>query len=670
VSAIIVLLASTGTAAQMYDTDVEVNISQTDIVLGDNLTMAVSLDGFDEERYTYEFVFGGEPVETTETVVEHPVTGMDTLAVRVLNGSETIAEGHPDRSYGIEPPEELVQIAVPDTVEPGETFNATAVLSADLQMDLEYQWREIDVVTGSPDLLDQTGPTIALTAQEDETPPNAHLDLEVTDSDGHVLDETQADIEWDLYNPDVDGIEGTYEEGYVELEITRSRIQDHPEARIGTSLTAWDRIQLDQQYRGGGIELILEQVDTDELSPPDDLLPYTAVDISGRNVESLELYPIANVEKEWLAENGLLVSETQAHISYYRIEDGEWERLPSERSHSTFEEEMEYAGGVPDEEEGYVGLRADEAKAQEQGAFQLGEETRIVIAGETTGLDLGRFAVGPDGQCEEFEEGAPVPPGWEEIDVSCDVHRDAQNTHELLDRWEDEEGYEIPERFEENISAVRGMIEDYDVYEARQKLDTLRQTMNQYREKQQRIERIETEFEQEVDIERRLPPDIRDEYNRSEKLEDLIDEFRTHMEERNVSAAERTLDQIEEQQDRDIEQWQHRNALVEEIDSLRQRDLDESQQEQVREAERLLEEGNLTAAEEQLRPVQEAFQRSEMRAMIESVVRSIISDILGLDLGAEPETDETERDPRQERSTENESLMDDAGEGSVPPGGR
>lgn len=654
---VVLALTAAGAAATPHDYDVTANLSETDLDMGQTVTMSVSLDGFNESDYSYRFNFGGQTINTTETTVEAEVGDDEPISVQVMNGSTVVAEDQP--SYRLEVPDDYVQIDIPDEIEPGDTFEATATIDGEVREDYRYEWRE-SRVTGEDfsTELEETGPTVTLEAREDgRAPDSASIQVHVMEDDEDRVGEAEAQINWELYSPDVEGLDASYDNGSVTISVTEQRLEEYPEVRMGSALRGWSRVRLSGRRSAGGVELMLEQVEAEEIDAPEDIVIYSVVDVSGENLDGLELQPTANIERDWLEEHGLLVSSSHAHISYYRIEDGDWERLPSRPGYSSLDSA--------------IGLDPEYDHDREtQNPYILSGETRIAIAGDTSGIDFGRFVIGPEDQCEEFDEDEPIPPGWEEIEINCEVHEDAQQFQERLDHFTGEEaGLEFPEAFEDNVTALRSLIDQYRIQEAKQRFDQLRQQIEQYQERQQEVEMLERRFERYVEEMERIPEQFRDDYERPEDVKELIDEYENQIEQRNITAAERTLEQIIERERGARQRVMRMAELQNEIERIRERDLSQDQQEQVDQAEQLLDQGNITAAEQRLGSVQEDFQRSELRQVIASVVRDVLTDLLGLDLGGDSQSQQQAQQDQGQQLQTNRSTDSQAGSRTGPADG-
>ncbi|MFB6209133.1 MAG: hypothetical protein ABEJ56_03265 [Candidatus Nanohaloarchaea archaeon] len=148
----------------------------------------------------------------------------------------------------------------------------------------------------------------------------AEIQVRVRDQDGKEVGTAEKQVEWDIPNVNIEGLNIDYSSDSLTATISEEKME-RAQFRAGTSIEAWNEIRLDESNVVGGVELKLEDLDTSNYEDDNDLIPYSVVRLSGENVEGLELDLTSNIPYDWLVENDLIVSRREADVSYYRIED-------------------------------------------------------------------------------------------------------------------------------------------------------------------------------------------------------------------------------------------------------------------------------------------------------------------------------------------------------------
>jgi hypothetical protein len=238
------------------------------------------------------------------------------------------------------------------------------------------------------------------------------------------------------------------------------------------------------------------------------------MEVSGKNVQGLAVKPTATISKDWLRKHNLMLSRDKAKAGLYEITDG-WKQI------STAQRETRA--------EGYIDITTDGGPdSSRYFIMESGSEVLGVAGGEGF---VGRYAVSPKGECEELSEEEPLPPGWEKIEADCQLHEQAERMKERLEemtgRWD-----ETSEELEEQKEKVKEEIENYRLNEAEEMMEELQEERERTRERESRARRLppgvtlenQTRKElQELNLSGRLPDNLSDGYNRSEKLDELFE---------------------------------------------------------------------------------------------------------------------------------------------------
>ena len=671
---VLISLTTVTTAELTSDDQVTLELSETEMTVGDTITATVSLANHSESNYTYQYQIGAGPyINRSQPVTNLTVSDQSAQVITVYPMQDGERVGPQDYvDINVEEVEYEITIeTTPSEVTPGNVLNATVYVNGEVRDDLHYTWEEREITGGEfSSELETDGPRVTVQTRDDgQAPEDANLHVIVREeAEGEYYESTEQTITWDPVNPDVDGIEAEYSDGEADLAVTEEKLDEYPEIRLGTAIDGWSMIELLGTDVAGGTEVTLTQVDADELDVPDNLVVYSAVDITGENIDGLTIFHRANVDKDWLREHDLLVYDDQAHVSFYAIRDGEWHRLPSETGYSDLEDHVEI-------EQAY---REDNTNEQ----YRLDGSTTIVLAGDTTGIDFGRFAVGPEDQCERLEEDEILPPGWEEINATCDVHRNAQQLEENLDRiaegitnpeeeirrGDDVEQYEPPEEFSERIEDIRNQIDAYELVEAEERMETLEEDYQEDRESwydiqqlRNRHERRQAPLEEMNDTLEDLPEEFREQYDGLERMQNMTDSFEGALEDGNATLAEQRYEELREFGQNEERELRRMVPVAREIKNIREQDLNENQTAMIDEAEDDLIAGNIRAAEEQVREVQEQL-RDDQPNIIE-IIRNIIAEILG---GGSPDQ-AVRQAPAEPQQEDRQREFSEGENGTVPP---
>ncbi len=342
-------------------------------------------------------------------------------------------------------------------------------------------------------------------------------DINVTGEE--VVDEPEPEP---VFDPDVEGFEVDYHDSGAEITVSGEELRERPGVLLGESISAWHEVTVqparDTRDRGGVVVELEEETDYDL---PDDLVVYSVVEVSGENLDVIELYIDADVSSAWVSSNDLFITRRHADVSFYRIEGGDWNRIDSDIRRGSKE---------------HLDLRTDR---EADTSVEDGE--MIAIAGDPEGLEHGRFAAGPDGSCEELEEDDPIPPGWEEIPVSCDIHQEKERSEDRildeLDRLERRTDLSEDEVQEMRVD-VQNHLEDYEVAEARNIVESyeIQRNLGEMEERIEQMERAGIEGSEDIS-------------SQKSEVEYLLNQGET-------GAAERELSQLNDQMHQHQEEMQ------------------------------------------------------------------------------------------------------------------
>ncbi len=696
VAVTLLLLLATGVASgELSDEHIELVVEQTELDQGDTLEARVDLsDRLNDTGYVYVFTLGDEEFQTDDPEFTRDVhdTSIDRLTVYV-NDTETgdtardsvhITVDEPDdeelcheefrdayesaeetdlctdetaemqcphdtsitrsatdgciitelADQGWERVEDTdedededitydVELSVsPTAVAHGEHIEATVRVNGEVRDDLEYEWNQRNVLTRDDELPDVSEPRITIIARDDGRTPEALLHVHVLD-DGALIGRAEAEIEWTVYEPDVDGLDVAYHDSSIDVAMTEAELDDRPQFRAGTSLDAWDEIQLDGRHVTGGIEMELRELTEQDYETEDTLIPYAVVQITGENLDGLGLHITADVANDWLLDHDLIMTDRHADISFYRVDGSSWEQLPSLTTRSQIDD--------------HVGLRSDPTRTSDRHEFHVsGDAVTIGIAGDPNGIDVGRFAVSPDDVCDELRDGEPVPGGWEEIDVPCDVHERVEHVEDRLygmaERM-DSDAEEVNIDLDARVSDIEQLIETYRLYEAEEEIEELqlelREAIREHRDTRTRDTPEDQQDEMEMQIQRqmidRYPEELHDLYERPEHIQDLYDRHQELLEAGEQREAGELMQEIrDEKQDTDAYQRLERAGNIHRtIERLLDRDeLDDDHAQDLEEAERLLlEEHDIDTAETMVEDVESDLQTARMRDAVRRMLQ-------------------------------------------------
>jgi len=626
IAVLCVFITSSGTADLTND-DINLSLSEKEIVQGDTIEATVSLQGHDESNYTFDFTVDrdGQVVTSNDTSANITVLReAHSIAVWPKQDGERL-EYRDNVDIEVEESNDFGQIRLdPAEIVPGEPFTATVTIDGEEREDLTYEWNVAKVTgEGYSDTRKNSGPTVTLTAREDgRAPEDASIEVEVREGD-EELGELWRAVEWDTYEADVDGIDAVYGDGYAHVEIAEDRLEDDPTVRLGTSITGWKNIQFNNFRVGGGIEMNLTEVPPDTVAVGDDLVVYAAMEVTGTSLQGIDAWYEADVARDWLEEHDLLVTDDVADVSFYREEDGGFARIPSRTG--------------PSERENYLSLVPDLGEITEEERYaELEEGLTLVIAGKPDGIDRGRYATGPDGQCESLDEDEPVPYGWEAIGVSCDIHRDAVTVHEDLNRTMSvdrerstvPEEYAIPDRFRDRAESIRNLLDSYEVREAQNRTEQLEEDLEEYQDAMRENQRRQENFDRAKDR-FEIPDGYETTFNWSARIESLITDYRQQLDDGNLEAARATAEELNRLREERRNQIRILRRVVDDIQQLNATDLTEDQEADLLEARTTLEDGNLTAAKEQVEAIKEERRDTGITAKVAEMVRTILERIMG-----------------------------------------
>ncbi|PSG98780.1 MAG: hypothetical protein BRC29_01475 [Nanohaloarchaea archaeon SW_7_43_1] len=338
-----------------------------------------------------------------------------------------------------------------EKVTPGDQLEIRADIEEDVNTDdLEFNWGERGLTRDPINEKNQKNLTVETVQRIRREEPELHLTVVKNE---RPVGEAEKTLTWHVPSVDAEGLEVDYESDSLTASVSAEKLDDNPEFRAGTSLKGLNQIELEGRNVAGGTELMMQQQDTSNYEDTD-LIPYSVIDITGNNIEGLELRMSADLPENWLMDNDLLVSSKEAYVSFYTVEGDEWKRLPVRTGNS----------GI----DNYY--RIESESEFEESSYSLKGDTTIAIAGDPDGIDLGKFAVNPQGECERLEDDEPIPAGWEEIEVTCYTYKSIDRVERNLDRTAQDLN---KTRYGEEIEEARNYLEEDRPGPARIKLEQL-----------------------------------------------------------------------------------------------------------------------------------------------------------------------------------------------------
>lgn len=499
-------------AVSQTSDDFRMSINSSEPEKGDTIKLSVEVsDEINSSNLRYVFDFGDAEYERSKPVFERKLQTIGLVGYGVdvyrSDGERVFRERD---AFRVKRDGDVTLQLSPEKVQPGDNLQGVAKVDGEINNDFNYEWWEDDLA--AENINEMEGPRI-----EFETFPRAssepELQVRVTDDEGNRVGTVRKQVEWSIPNLDIEGMNVDYSDESLRATISEKELE-RAKFRAGTSLKAWNEIGLDHRNPVGGVELQLEERDTEDFEDENDLIPYSVVEVSGENIEGIELDITSDIPLDWLIENDLLVSRQEAYVSFYKVEDGDWTRLSSEHTHSNLDR--------------HFGLKKEHTRSDEW-QIPSGGMT-IAIAGNPDGIDFGKHALNPQGECEELSEDEPVPAGWEEVDVTCDTYEDTQRAEESLER--SIERLENREEFEETISDIRDHIDDNRPYHARMDMEKLQREREaedlreQLEETRRELQEMEEERSENVTDFRRQISEIESDINEYEEAEGNIEEDR------------------------------------------------------------------------------------------------------------------------------------------------
>lgn len=658
---IILLLVSVSlVSAQSAKVDsVDLVVSDTDVKVGDTLDARVDVSGENISETRNFFAIGDKEIVTTsDDELSYTIESGDLaenrsdFRVRVLDqNGDTV--GSDREELQIRAPEGRYDLSLePQVAKPGDTVRAEVTYEGERLGSLNYEW-DVDGIQADGEELGN-GPSVEFETHGNIREESSRIDVSIRSEEGDLKGGAEGQIRWEEYNPEVEDLDVNYGDGEVEITVSEDRLMEHPEVRFGDSIDKWTKVKLSRDGISGGADIKIEELDASELDM-DDREVHSAVKVTGENVDGLGLSPEALVSHKWLEERDLLLSDRQAYVSYFISSGDGWEREPTHHLSS----ELDDRNG--ESEDRHIRLEPEHWNA-EKGISVNGDSLKIAVAGSED-MGFGRYGMGPQGQCEQFDEGEPIPPGWKELEVTCQLHDEAQRTQEELDEikteWKEEER---SEEADEKIEEIESLIDDYRLAEAEEKMRNFREFSQERRAREERSHRISRQMQQEGDpenatkrrlkelnLQERLPEGLSRVYNRSEKEERLFDETESLIEEGNYVDARLKMSEIKDERRRTTEARNNERLAMDlaetwgEIqqtrEELKENDLlDNESKQALEEAERLLiEEKNIRAAEEKMREagkdleierarefVKKMLQDPEIRNMVKEIIRDVM----------------------------------------------
>jgi len=347
------------------------------------------------------------------------------------------------------------------------------------------------------------------------------------------------------------------------------------------------------------------------------------MEISGTGLKGINAWYEADIARDWLEEHDLLVTDDVADVSFYRQQGEELSKIPSRTGHS--------------DREGHLSLVPDLNKISDEDRYsELEDGLRLVIAGKTDGIDRGRYAIGPDGQCEELEEDETVPYGWEEIEASCDIHNDAVSVREDLertmsvetDRSRTPDGYELPERFKDRADEIRNLLDAYEVREAQNRTDQLEDDIRDHQNAMREIQRRQDRYDDARDR-YDVPDGYEDAFNWSSRIDNLTTQYQEELNDGDLEGASTTAEELNRLREERRRQLSTLQQVVDNIERLNSTDLTEEQEDDLIEARKTLKDGNLEEAEEQVDDIMSERQDSGITNRIAEVIGTILQELFG-----------------------------------------
>lgn len=616
-------------AQNVSSEDVELSVEEIELGVGDVLEAELQVD--EDGDFGYVFWLSDRQIgggESSDVEREMRASELDSdrdelrAELRDSDGETLVTET-------VELEFKQFEIDAPETVEPGSSTEVEVVYGDEVREDFVYEWNVGQMAANDEEVGD--GHRVEFETRNHVRRDSARVSVTVTDEDVNYIGEAETVVEWDIFETDVDGVDVEYGDREVEITVSEEELRERPDVRLGEAIDAISEVRLGGRHSGDSV-IRLEQADPEDFAAGSSIERYSLVEVSGENIDGVGIRPTAYISEEWLEENDLMISRRQAEVSFYEVEDGDWEVRRSNTRSGT---------------DNHIGLTT--ARDGDQNSYYMLDSgvNRLGIAGDTDGIDVGNFAIGPEGQCDEFEGDEPIPPGWEEIGVSCDVHSEAERFEERLDRqldrMEDVEGVDVDERKEK----IRGEVDNYRISEAESMMEELREDIQEAQRRdgaetapdrtqrgggtpeeavRDRLERVTLDLPEEVDV-----------YERPENIQELFDQAEQQLENEEYSMAMNTVSELRQEKQRleGYEEAREMARMLEQIEDYRERDeVGETEEQLLDEAERqIVEENDLEAAEETLEEFQEEMRTAQMRsAFLEMLqdpeVRSAIGDIV------------------------------------------
>jgi chromosome segregation ATPase len=299
--------------------------------------------------------------------------------------------------------------------------------------------------------------------------------------------------------------------------------------------------------------------------------------------------------------------------------------------------------------------------------YLLSDKKKIAVAGDTEGITLGRYAITGQGECREIENSQQIPPGWEELDVTCDtveqaerverritgeVEEEIQRTKEEIEQREiqlTEEQRERLNQHEEEIEEAKTKLDEYKVYEARTILEENRESFrNLQRDLMERSETASSrggavpgrDVEEMVQsIQEELPEELKENFEYPEDIQEKRDEIETLREQGDISeAAEMSRELVEDlEKSEEFQKLKTKQEVYQSIEDYKNRDrfdqLDNETKEELYNAEEQLYNGSIQEAEGTLNSFERSAEIQLVRNMIlealeDEEVRNAVQDII------------------------------------------
>jgi hypothetical protein len=250
-------------SAQSADAaEVELSVVNDDLTQRGTLDARVEVSDTNASNISSVFTLGDvEIADTQDREVEYEVTSEDVveerenLTVEVFDNGSLI--GSDSVELELEPVGEYNLRVRPEKIKPGEKVEAKVTYGNQTLERMEYDWDVGFMKAEGEEVGD--GPEIGFKTRGDLGREEDEVRVTVRNDEGDVIGSAEESIEFEIYKPEVEGLDVEYGEGEVTVTVSEERLRERPEVRLGKALDNWTKVEFSPREMSGGSEIKLEQ---------------------------------------------------------------------------------------------------------------------------------------------------------------------------------------------------------------------------------------------------------------------------------------------------------------------------------------------------------------------------------------------------------------------------